>query len=236
MLVVRNLFLSVFLFLTGQWRRTDLIIFHEGNLTSADKRIIARLSPKPLIFCDVSSVFKPLPGQVLPENRDSMGYSLMCRFQYLDVWPLLSKYRKVMRVDEDVILLSAPRFKSNHLFLTGSQTSETHARTNETLPLLLEELGIADGYDQRFPYTNVFISETEFWLKDNVRFLAKAIGESKNALFNRWGDLPVLGVILKHFGHWPEDAGPVSPRFTYLHYSHLTFVCLTKEIRIFSGK
>lgn len=234
MLVVRNLFLAFFLFLTWQWRDTDLVVFHEGNVTSGDQSILTRLSPLPLIFRDVRVVFKPLPDQDLPENGESLGYSLMCRFQYMDVWPLLAKYQKVMRVDEDVILLSAPRFKTKSVFLTGLQTSEAHARTNQTLPVLLEELGISEGYDQRFPYTNVFISDTAFWLTKDVRYFAEAIGQSKTALSNRWGDLPVLGVILKHFGHWPKDKGPVSRKFAYLHYSHLTLVMFAREIKLFS--
>ena len=236
MLVVRNFFLSAFLMLTWQWKRTDLIIFHEGNVSSADQSVLRFLSPLPLIFWDISSIFKPLPGQSLPEHGESLGYSLMCRFQYLDVWPLLAEYSKVMRVDEDVILLSAPRLTSNQIFQTGLQTSETHVRTNQTLPVLLEELGILDAYDHKFPYTNVFISAPEFWLNEKVRTLTRTIGQSRDALLNRWGDLPVMGVILKHSGHWPERSGPVSKKFSYFHYSHLTFVCFAREIRMFAKK
>jgi hypothetical protein len=231
MLVVRNFALAIFLITRGLQKRTDVVIFHEGNVSSSDQKALWFLCPVKLIFIDIGASFKPAAGQIPPSNGDRLGYTLMCKFQYSTVWDYLTGYEVVMRVDEDVVMINAPQFESVVVFAAGLSTEESHGPTNATLPMTLEELGVINCYDHVFPYTNVLATRPSFWLQPEVQRIINAIGSHPNALLYRWGDLPIIGALVKHMGAWNSSVS-ISPEFTYLHLSHFNLVWRCRELRL----
>jgi hypothetical protein len=143
----------------------------------------------------------------------------MCRFNYEHVWKYLAEYEVAYRVDEDVVVISLPRKDLNSDMLVGCLSDECHEQTNATLPAKLQAMGLAHFYDQRFPYTNCYVTKMSFWKRPDVQQFVHGIGEDPTAIENRWGDLPVIGVALQSFGSWNPQAS-VDQRISYLHGSH----------------
>ena len=199
----------------------DFLIFHEGNISKFDQFFIKIFSLNlHLRFMDVSKHFKVVDSMVWTgESEFSLGYSFMCRFQYLHIWKYLSEYEWVIRVDEDCVLKSVPRIEDLSVFTVGAVSKESHARTNETLPIFLHSLNVSEFYDHRFPYTNVFITKPSIWLDHSLQIFLETIGNHPYSLENRWGDLPVLGVAAKKYFNWDWKEG-IKPGLTYWHRSH----------------
>jgi hypothetical protein len=200
----------------------DYLLFHEGNISAFDQRILGRLSGIPIRFVSVSEIFKPKPQDEWTGTSDfGLGYSLMCRFNYEQVWDFLAEYEIAYRVDEDVIILSLPlpttEIESD--MAVGCLSEESHALTNATLPEKLKVLGVDHFYDHRFPYTNCYVTRVDFWLKPEVKEFVQRIGDDPRAIENRWGDLPVIGVALRSFGAWDPESS-VDPKIRYAHGSH----------------
>jgi hypothetical protein len=51
-------------------------------------------------------------------------------------------------------------------------------------------------------YTNFFITRTSFWFRTDVINFVQKVSEHPHSIQDRWGDLPVIGVVLKMFGSW----------------------------------
>jgi hypothetical protein len=200
--------------------KVDYLIFHEGNISSFDQTVLARVSGIPILFIDVGDEFKLKSHDVWTGTSDfGLGYSLMCRFNYEHVWKFLNKYEVVYRVDEDVVVISLPFADLDSDMLVGCLSEECHEQTNATLPRKLESMGIANFYDHKFPYTNCYVTKMSFWRSPDVQQFVHRIGEDPMAIENRWGDLPILGVALQSFGSWDPQAS-VDPRIRYVHGSH----------------
>jgi hypothetical protein len=60
-------------------------------------------------------------------------------------------------------------------------------------------------------------------MQPEVQEFLQLFGEHTMAIENRWGDLPILGVALKHFGDWIADEN-ICDAITYSHLSHQTEV------------
>lgn len=231
MLVARNLGVVIYLVRTGQLKKTDIILLHEGNLSSIDQNILNFLSFGLLIFKDVSKTFFSGAPVVLGSG-ERLGYSLMCRFQYAGAWTYLNEYKVCMRVDEDVFLIRAPKLDEIDDFVAGVSSEESHIPTNRSLPVLLSKMELDKFYDHEFPYTNVYISRVNIWLEPEIQRIINKISQHPLALEDRWGDLPVMGVILKAFGYWSEKS--TSSEFSYLHLSHFSLVH-KRKIRVFQS-
>jgi hypothetical protein len=215
-----------------------LVIWHEGNISAEHQRhILANEANRDVRFVDISVVFRAPEWVVggVPEHW-TIGYRLMCRFHMYHVWQFTKHFDYVMRVDEDCILGSTAVDPIEWLaangndFATGAFVPETHALTNHTLPRFINEYmkmlhptaRAGDFYNQVFPYTNLYVTRTSFWLQDHIqRFLYAVISEPDSIRF-RWGDLPVLGVVLNAFA--PADRVAVIPGLVYAHSSHRTTV------------
>ncbi len=220
-LILRNIFLK--LALKKQGVVAHNFIFHEGNISFFDQGLIKLLSFSKLDFVSVATQMKLPDTHVHTGANSSLGYALMCRFQYFGVWQLIQKFDLTVRVDEDCLVLDLPNLKLDYGFLTGALTEESHAVTNASLPYKLRELGLESFYDHRFPYTNVFITRPSLWLRPDIQKALSFIAEDSSSLENRWGDIPVLGVVINAY---PKLFGEViqSDGFHYIHLSHLTKV------------
>ena len=203
----------------------DQILFHEGNIGLFDQFLIKFFSNDFSIqFVNVSEDFRIPPGLIWSGmNPFGAGYSLMCRFNYFHVWKYLKAYRNAIRIDEDCELLQFQRPEINDILITGAISEETYVPTNRSLLPYLKSIGLATFYDHSFPYTNVYATKVEFWLRKDVQDFLKGVASQELSLEDRWGDLPVLGVALKAFGGWKSDQG-IDPSISYRHLSHKALV------------
>ena len=203
----------------------DQILFHEGNIGAFDQFLIKFFSNDFSIqFVNISEDFRIPPGLIWSGmNPFGVGYSLMCRFNYLHVWKYLKGYGTAIRIDEDCELLQFQNSDIKDILITGAISEETHLPTNESLLPYLESFGLNAFYDHKFPYTNVYATRVEFWLRKDVQDFLKGVASQELSLEDRWGDLPVLGVALKAFGGWKSDQG-IDPTISYRHLSHNALV------------
>jgi hypothetical protein len=192
-----------------------LIIFHEGNISEEHQDYITHFAEgQRLIFKDISEVW-------------AGGYEGMCRFQTYDIWNYCKDYDNIMRIDEDCIIQSCgdnPFDMKGNVYLRSIYFAESHSETNATLPLFIHNLtgeNITSFYNDKFVYTNVGIGNVQFWLEPKMNLLIKSIAYSDLQLYNRWGDLPVLGSLLNIYAQ--DKVGHIEG-LSYKHLSHDNYI------------
>ena len=203
----------------------DLILFHEGNVNRVDQILIKFLSANFTIKFIYVREFFQIPKNVLVTEvgNNSLGYEMMCVFHYLRVWAYLKEYDIAIRIDDDCLVRDLPSLRKDQIFCTAVVSDETHAETKKTLPIFLKQLGDGAFYDDRFPYTNVYITRVSFWLRDDVQEYLLNFFMNQYSIINRWGDLPIIGVTLKKYGAWNYESD-ILDNFAYMHLSHSSVV------------
>lgn len=204
---------------------TDVILFHEGNISEDDQIYIKEKSNDEIIFKDVSKYFKNQGISLDGEDKFSLGYRQMCRFNMLYIWDEVKKYDYILRVDEDIEIRKFDAKVFEYMnekqinYLTGRFTKDTHRLTNKTLPFFLKKetkLNVEKIYNHRNPYTNLYASCVDFWIKNDVQKLLRIIGLSDEQITNRWGDHTVQGIVLNH----KNEKIKLFKKLEYNHYSH----------------
>jgi hypothetical protein len=200
-----------------------LLVFHEGNISKLDQIALQILSLGPISFHDVSHEFVRPAHLPHSGNHAPLGYSLMCRFNYLQIWDHISAFEVAMRLDEDCFLWRAPKMSGFRGFGSAGFCSETDVPTNQTLPKFLSESGKDKFYDHHFPYTNFYLVSPGNWQHSEVKEFLDEVGNHPDSLENRWGDIPVIGIALKLF---PNTLGPIQHmrEVSYIHLSHIAWV------------
>jgi hypothetical protein len=239
-LVTRNR--SIFKNLTKYSREYDIeyIIFHEGNITSDHQEYIQSRTPSILFkFVDVGHEFtneKQLKSiytkpTTLSESFSS-GYKSMCKFWFDGFLRYTSAYDYIIRIDEDCFLLDFPlreliqkmKAKDVH-YITPSNLKSDHADVtvgleelaNEFLKsnksLMMDALTLENN-----PYTNVFLIDGH-WYRENKIFrdFCEKVHASNGIFVNRWGDLPLWGVVIKICEKTPAEI--LDSRIKYIHGS-----------------
>lgn len=203
----------------------DLILFHEGNISLLDQKYISSNYPSKIIFKDVSKYFQNIHIELEGENKFTLGYRQMCRFNMFHIWKEVANYDYIFRVDEDVEIIDCdPNLfsymnKKSIKYMTGRFTKETHRLTNETLPYFLlsnSKLNVKKIYNHRNPYTNLYASNVQFWLADDVQEILKLISLTDDQIKYRWGDHTVQGLLLNH----KRVKINLFPKLEYKHFSH----------------
>jgi hypothetical protein len=198
----------------------EFYFFHEGNITKFEQWTLRCLTFFKMRFIDIASDFAPHPNNIWTRDSDfPISYSLMCQFQYMHVWKYLCDFENAIRVDEDCKMLSLPKEPTGEILECGALCGESHANTNTSLPLVLDDLGYLQYYDHSFPYTNVFVTKVDFWLQKPVQEFLYRLYSHPLSLEHRWGDLPIIGVTLKIFGEWKSDRA-INDQIKYFHSSH----------------
>lgn len=211
-----------------------LLIWHEGNLLPEHQSYVLEKELNDNVqFIDVSRNFCPPDDMTAPEFQDcyGIGYRLMCKFHTFDVWNFSRQFEYILRVDEDCILESIIEdpfiwAKNNSIDYGFSiLTRETHFPTNANLPRFVDAFQDfistptrREVYDQCFPYTNLGVASTEFFLRADVNFFLWAAASEPDFLRFRWGDLPMIGLALKLFSS--PDRILAIPSLRYRHGSH----------------
>ena len=226
--------------------RFDVILFHEGNITKEHQNYIRENSKNlNLIFSDVKksqpkTAFDSSKNKfnmlLCPPTQQSMafplGYKHMCHFWSMDFLDYLSNYKYIIRIDEDCfvtkfdtgilkrmgennIYFSSPMFQGqdeDYVIVGLKQLWESFISVHGISPYkTFEEI--------KCPYTNFMIVDIDYFLSNDVvcEFLDE-VDESHGIYSNRWGDLPIWGVMLSTFidGKNYEENKNIS----YYHGSH----------------
>lgn len=228
-LILRNIFLNKYL---KNRKNIDSIVFHEGNITTFDQFFIKLFSFNFNIkFISIKQQFI-LPNNLYWSGKSvfGLGYSLMCRFNYFQVWDFLKNYHVAIRVDDDVLLLDSRELKSNEIYICASLYPETHLQTNITFYEYLNTIGSSLHYDQKFPPNCFYVTRVKFWLDESVFSFLEDVSNSVDSLERRWGDTVVMGVALKKFGG--INSITVDKEISYVHLSHNLVVKNGKEFSI----
>ena len=111
----------------------NLILFHEGNISSHDQKYIKDNSPELIEFISVvEKLFKKFK-----DIEESDGYKIMCKFQMYYIWDYVKEYDYIIRIDEDIFLnqidLESIKYMENHKidFLYSKLSYESHVPTNK---------------------------------------------------------------------------------------------------------
>lgn len=214
-------------------KNIDYIIFHEGNIPLKHQLHIYKHTPDLMItFVDVSDVFKKEDiehkmSHALGATR-RLGYRNMCNFWFCDFWKYVESYKKILRIDEDVIykanILDMFSFIENKVCCYGSWQNDCNIATvglgNFTIQYFKERLNKEiKPFVQGGPYTNVFGLNLEL-LRENKELhdFIKAIYDSNNIYIHRWGDLPLWGIVLRFL--YIEEDYVLSDTIKYFHGSN----------------
>ena len=123
----------------------DMILFHEGNISLEDQQYVESFYPGAINFIDVSKYFQKSGLKLRGEEKFTLGYRQMCRFNMFHIWDEIKDYSYMLRVDEDIEISKInPYFfeymeKNNITYMTGRFTKDIHRLTNQTLPYFLNE-------------------------------------------------------------------------------------------------
>jgi hypothetical protein len=206
---------------------TDIIFFHEGNISENNKKYIKEKSNFDLklniIFIDVK-ITEPKTGYDDSRNKYNnvlcpptelsetfpLGYKHMCHFWSIDFLYYLKNYKYIIRIDEDCIVTRGnvnifDLMKINDLkflspFYQGHDNPKVTVGLKTLLDDFLQENQITSKVEYqyyRFPYTNFMVVDIQYFLnhKKVIDFLTK-VDKSNGIYSNRWGDLPIWGIIL----------------------------------------
>jgi hypothetical protein len=223
----------------------DLIIFHEGNITEEQQLYITNLSKSKLIFNDVRTsgngeafndkkniinydLCPPTPqSQFFP-----LGYKHMCHFWSIDFFEYLKDYDYVIRIDEDCFIES---FDFNSLselidgdikfispYFQGQDEDYVIVGLEKLWNDFISDTGISpfmNFKDITCPYTNFMMLNLKFFRDNNIiQDFLSYVEKSHGIYSNRWGDLPIWGVILSTLTD--KNLYKESKKIKYYHSSH----------------
>jgi hypothetical protein len=234
-LIMRNLSISKNLIN----KNIPLLIFHEGNIQENHQKYILNSTPELSIqFIDISKTafqLSNIPSNIYnPTKLFNINYRHMCHFWFVDVWHYLKDYNKIIRIDEDCII----KFNIDNIFnkLTNlvaiygkwvpEQEYVSHKLndfTRETIKHIanLDKLPPAT-IQSSGPYTNVMglnldlLNKNEYFLK-----YVDIVKKSGNIYIYRWGDLPLMGEVLRYF--YPQ-LHLIDKNIKYFHGSHQKYI------------
>lgn len=221
-LISRNVAIQEFLYDPNQ--KCDYIIFHEGNISLDDQKYISEFTPElNLIFKNVKeeepktafnseknivnySLCPPTPLS----SSFPLGYKHMCHFWSIDFLKYLKEYKYVVRIDEDCVLT---KFDKNILkkmydnqikfispFFQGQDVKDVIVGLESLWNNFISEKNFTpfkNFSDIKCPYTNFMIVDAEYFLNHEMVMNFLEVVDNSNGIYsNRWGDLPIWGVIL----------------------------------------
>lgn len=222
-LIIRNIKISENI-INKVDEKFDILIFHEGNINTNHQKFISSYTPElNLTFINVKENNKKnafddslnkVNLKLCPPTVESkmfpLGYKHMCHFWSIDFLNFLQDYKYVIRIDEDCfvenfdvevlqkmnkdeVYFISPYFQGHDEWFVTVGMKELWVEfvsENKITPIKKYE-------DITCPYTNFMIFDIEY-IKNNLmicRFLEK-IDKSHGIYSNRWGDLPIWGMII----------------------------------------
>jgi peptidoglycan/LPS O-acetylase OafA/YrhL len=222
------------------------IAFHEGNVPPDIMEHFERKMDIRFVNVHDYNAFSTPPPHIRKrlfpvrlQRTYPIGYRHMCRLFAIQWMHILTRYKVVMRVDEDVIvhhMESNPftfieRRKLNYAY--PFETEEFHKETVLTFQPWVESYMRAQSVHvtidvSRMFFTNVFITSVSWWLQDDVQRFLRAVDESGNIYLHRWGDAPIQTSALKIYS--PSQRIALF-KMDYTHTSTSNEISNGKEIR-----
>jgi len=226
----------------------DIILFHEGNISKEHQSHIRKSSKNlSIIFSDVKkaqpkTAFDDKKNKInislCPPTPQSMsfplGYKHMCHFWSMDFLDYLSNYKYIIRIDEDCLVTKfdynvLKRMEENNInfsspMFQGQDEDYVIVGLKNLWENFISDYGVSPykRFEEiRCPYTNFMIVDVEYFLNnDLVCSFLDVVDDSHGIYSNRWGDLPIWGVILSTLVdgiHYEENKN-----ISYHHGSHKT--------------
>lgn len=202
----------------------DVILFHEGNITKEHQNYIREQSKNmSLIFSDVrksspKTAFDPTKNkfnmELCPPTPQSMafplGYKHMCHFWSMDFLDYLSNYKYIIRIDEDCLVTkfdtgTLKRMEENQIYFSspmfqGQDEDYVIVGLKNLWESFISVHAVSPykSFEEiKCPYTNFMIVDIDHFLdNDIVCLFLDEVDNSHGIYSNRWGDLPIWGVIL----------------------------------------
>lgn len=224
--IIRNRFIEENL---NDKENTDIIIFHESDVSESNKAYIQSQTKLPLIFIKIPD-FDPISGITFdPETEDygGWGYRHMCNFWFIEFHKYLKDYDLAIRIDDDCIInFNVDKMFENlkdKVFVFAEYASDWHFVTKNLNSLTRSFLQTSVHKDPGGPYTNL----TGFNLKklrENKKIFSymEKVRRSSGIYIFRWGDLPLWGEVIHYF--YTEKDYLVDTGIKYYHGSHACFV------------
>jgi len=230
----------------------DIVLYHEGNITMEQQKWIQNQTTNlPLIFKGIEFI-KFNDNDIKPNNKYchltdrakgiSNGYKNMCQFWSVDLFKYTKDYNYIIRIDEDCILKKLPidilsDYTKNKIYY-ASPYYQGYDDQELTMGMeqFFQDINNGKKYDNiRFPYTNLFIMYVPYFLK-NVKLLdaLSKINDTQCIFINRWGDLPILGYLLKYYV--PQENYIEDKNIGYVHGSHQASINLENIKENFTSK
>lgn len=228
----------------------DIILFHEGNITKEHQTFISSNSKGlNLMFIDIKKVYpktafddkkNKINMLLCPPTPQSMafplGYKHMCHFWSMDFLDYLSNYKYIIRIDEDCIVTkfdpsTIKRMTENEIYFSspmfqGQDEDYVIVGLKNLWESFISINGISPhkSFEEiKCPYTNFMIVDVQYFLdNDVVCMFLDEVDDSHGIYSNRWGDLPVWGVILSTLidpQNYEENKD-----ISYYHGSHRTTI------------
>ena len=231
-LINRNIFIEEHL----DDKSTDILIFHEGNITVDQQSYIKSFSPElRIIFIDIKIDNKAfLESKKNCEfkvglNWFNLGYRHMCHFWFVDFWHFCNDYDYILRIDEDceIYFDVADIFNllQDKIAVYGGYDVDSEGVTvglnDFTIDFLKKNVENIDHIHSKpsGPFTNLMGFNLKMLRENhNVIKYIEEIDKSDNIYIYRWGDGPLWGEILKYL--YTDDMQVLTKDIKYLHGSH----------------
>lgn len=216
-LILRNIFLKKH---SKEYKKSSNWIFHEGDIDFFDQFIVKLFSFDFRIkFINISDQFTA-PNHLIWSGRSEygLGYSLMCRFNYFQIWKFLEAFDTAIRVDDDVLMINLGKIDADATYVCSKLYKESHPQTNLSFYQYLKEKKLQELYDHQFPPNCFYKTKVKFWNQKTVSTFLAEIADSSLSLEHRWGDTVVMGVTLKKFIE--TNSITLDPQISYIHLSH----------------
>lgn len=223
----------------------ELILFHEGNISSEHQEYILSQTGMSLKFINVESDFILNHGEGVTQDprvfstRMSqsfpLGYKMMCRFWFSGFMKYLGDFDWVMRVDEDCEVVDGRLHQIiDHCvsedvpYYCPMWINGDHEDVMVGLDVIVNEFRGAHGMLPRVgelavPLTCVsLISIKRFASLPRLVEFRDLILKKQGIMINRWGDAPLWGYMLEleNLNFTSAKTMPLA----YKHGSHYSFV------------
>ena len=169
-------------------------------------------------------------------NKFRLGYKHMCHFWFIDFLDYTTDYQYLIRLDEDCTFHKFDnnilKFmeQKNQVFISFYFRKFDVPDVTVGMTELVKEFALENNIQLKHkleqshnsvkcPYTNCMVIDCEYFRNnDTFRNFQNKVDESSCIYSNRWGDLPLWGLVLWYF----EDAERYEEVTTigYRHGSH----------------
>ena len=207
--------------------QVDNIIFEDKSFSPQVREAVNNISPATFI-----NIWEN-PTVNLKKSHPPfsiLGYKGMCLFYAMEVFHYLKEYDYCVRLDSDSLLHSTlglePFVTARGTYGYIHEKVDGHCQTTATLPQAIKKY-ICEQHipikcqlkeiNQKHHYSNFWLTDLEFWRKNEVQHYLAHIYSLGGIQDYRWGDHVILSNALRMFAS-PEKI--VKLDFKYEHASH----------------